>query len=351
MQKSTTSKLFNLKKWLTLPEAARHLSVVCDETVTEADILQLALEGHLILSVNLVNHAYVKPGKVVNFDDDKLVESLMQGIYPEQLDWCESFQPEKPMLMNLRIGKDRYLKTEEKVVVIEGVWDLPMIGGESIYVQEKYHELIGGPDVELICIDGAYVQGEGEVICKLQDQFEDDDIYNPSAARSKQFHRLRRLELNKCNNRRKEKLLALRKEKLEKLTEKEERWRKLDRYYPAFTLPENSMLVVRTEALRVFEQLLSDNQKNTDSSTVKSNGHKERHAQNREQILGAAFAVLAKWPVECKDSKGEPVASKIASMIDAKANLFWADAQPPLAIDSIADHLRDWIRKANSFRK
>jgi len=145
--------------------------------------------------------------------------------------------------------------------------------------------------------------------------------------------------------------LTLRKEKLEELTEKEESWRKLDRYYPACTLPEDSILVVRTEALIVFEQLLSENEKTTDNPTVKSNGHKERHAQKREQILGAAFAVLAKWPEECKDSKGEPIASKIASLIDAKANLFWSDAQPPLAIDSIADHLRDWIRKVNSFRK
>jgi hypothetical protein len=349
LQKPTSSKLFNLKKWLTLPEAARHLSVVCGETVTEADILQLTLEGHLKLSVNLVNHAYVKPGKVVNFDDERLIESLVQGIYPEQLDWCAGFQPNKPMLMNLRIGKDRYLKTEEKVVVIEGVWDLPMIGGERIYVEKKYHELIGGPDVELICLDGTYVQGEGEIICKLQDQF--DDMYEYSAARSKQFHKLRRLELNKCNNKRKEKLLALRKEKLEKLTEKEESWRKLDRYYPACTLPEDSILVVRTEALRVFEQLLSENEKTTDNTTAKSNGHKERHAQNREQILGAAFAVLAKWPEDCRDAKGEPVASKIAAMVDAKADLFWPDAQPPLATDSIADHLRDWIKKANSSRK
>ncbi|WP_340124499.1 hypothetical protein [Methylobacter svalbardensis] len=237
--------------------------------------------------------------------------------------------------------------------MIEGVWDLPMIGGERIYVEKKYHELTGGPDVELISMDGAFVQGSSEIICKLQDQFDDDDMYNPSTARSKQFHKLRRLELNKCSNRRKEKLLVLRKEKLEKLTEKEKSWRRLDRYYPACSLPENSILVVRTGALRVFEELLSENENEnaTDNPAFKSNGHKERHAQNREQIFSAAFAVLAKWPEECRDTKGEPVASKIAAMVDAKADLFWPDAQPPLATDSIADHLRDWIKKANSSRK
>jgi len=164
LQKTTSSKLFNLKKWLTLPEAARHLSVVFGETVTEADIMQLALDGHLKLSVNLVNNAHVKPGKVIHFDDEKLVESLMQGIYPDQLDWSANFRSGKPMLINLRIGENRYLKTEEKVVVIHGVWDLPMIGGERIYVQKKYHELTGGPYVELISLEGTYVQGESEMI-------------------------------------------------------------------------------------------------------------------------------------------------------------------------------------------
>ena len=192
------------------------------------------------------------------------------------------------------------------------------------------------------------MQGSSEIIYQLQDQFE--DMFGYTAARSKQFHKLRRLELNVCNNRRKEKLLVLRKEKLEKLTEKEESWHRLDRYYSAFSLPENSILVVRTEALRVFEQLISEdaNENNTDNPTIKSNGHKERHAQKREQIFGAAFAVLAKWPDECCDTKGEPVASKIANLVEAKASLFWPDSHAPLTVDSIADHLRDWIRKANS---
>ena len=100
--------------------------------------MQLTLEGHLKLSVNLVNYTNVKPGKVINFDDEKLVESLAKGIYPDQLDWCVSLRSDKPVLRNLRIGKNQYLKIEENVVAIEGVWDLPMIGGERMYVEKKY---------------------------------------------------------------------------------------------------------------------------------------------------------------------------------------------------------------------
>jgi hypothetical protein len=40
-------KLLNLKRWLTVADAIRHLSILFGEDVSEADLLQLALEGHL----------------------------------------------------------------------------------------------------------------------------------------------------------------------------------------------------------------------------------------------------------------------------------------------------------------
>jgi hypothetical protein len=50
-------KLLKLKEWLTVPDAARHLSILFGEAVSEADVLRLALDGHLTLSVYFVNHA------------------------------------------------------------------------------------------------------------------------------------------------------------------------------------------------------------------------------------------------------------------------------------------------------
>lgn len=44
--------LYRLKKWLTVPDAAAHLSIAFGEEVTEADVLRLGLDGHLTLSVN-----------------------------------------------------------------------------------------------------------------------------------------------------------------------------------------------------------------------------------------------------------------------------------------------------------
>jgi hypothetical protein len=48
-----TGKLLRLKSWVTLKDAASHLSLVLEETVNESDLIQLALEQELTLSVIL----------------------------------------------------------------------------------------------------------------------------------------------------------------------------------------------------------------------------------------------------------------------------------------------------------
>ncbi len=83
MIKPTPSKLFKLKEWLTLPETARHLTGICGEEVSEADILRLALDKLLNLSVNFVNTAHATPGEVVHLSHERLSELLSQGIYPQ----------------------------------------------------------------------------------------------------------------------------------------------------------------------------------------------------------------------------------------------------------------------------
>ena len=48
-------KLSSLKRWLTLEDSARYLSLVISEEVSTADLLQLTLEGRLTLSVMFPN--------------------------------------------------------------------------------------------------------------------------------------------------------------------------------------------------------------------------------------------------------------------------------------------------------
>lgn len=265
MNKSQSFKLFKLKKWLKLPEVATHLSGVCKQEVSEADILRMALNNHLKLSVYFVNKAYI--------------------IYCGEGASHKNFP----------------LKVQDKAIEITGLWDLPMLGNGRLDIEDRYQSLTGGPKVSW----ESYVGG----------------VYYVANS----FGTLFRLQ---CRN----------------------NWSGDIRYSPADNLPIDSVLVVRTEALREFEELIADNETDKIKAT-KPHGNTEQNAGKREQVLGAAFAVLAKWPEQCRDKKGEPVASKIADMVDAKADLFWPDAQPPLATDSIAEHLRVWIKKVSSSRK
>ena len=68
-KKQEPSKLFKLKDWLALPDTAQHLTGLMDEKIRESDLLRLALDHHLKLSVNFVNGAIAKCGKVIPYKD------------------------------------------------------------------------------------------------------------------------------------------------------------------------------------------------------------------------------------------------------------------------------------------
>jgi hypothetical protein len=307
---SVGSKLFKLKAWLTLPEAAKHLSGVCGEEVTEANILRLALDSHLKLSVFFANNTCAKLGRLLTFDS---VEKLLKEIKVT------------PTLVPTNNEDWDYVYFENKIEVINGVWDLTMFGNERIGLEVEWKHLTRVPTE-------AYQPFRHETI--------GHETYLGAVV--SQADIFAQLQISKG--------LSLDvDERLEFMTTFLSR-AEHENFCPSFNLPPESILVVRTEALREFEQLIADNEAE-EKKTTKPHGNTEQNAQKREQVLGAAFAVLAKWPEECRDGKGEPVASKIAAMVDAKADLFWSDAQPPLATDSIADHLRYWIKRTNSRRK
>ena len=142
-QSPIKSKLFQLKEWLTVPEAARHLLIIFDEEVIEADVLRLVLDGHLKLSVNLLTNVEVRIGKVVP---------------------CEDVGSHK-------IGEDIYLKFDDKVTRIRGVWDLPMIGNERHLIEYDYQRLIDGQEIDIPSTGSYFVEGQYGEICELQCSF------------------------------------------------------------------------------------------------------------------------------------------------------------------------------------
>jgi len=313
------SKLFKLKEWLTVADAAQHLTIVFGEEVAEADVLRFALDGHLKLSVNFVNHAKAKCGQIVSWEgtewflgpsmvkappkngeqenaSDKIVESPMElqappefqalldkflmGIFTSINNIAPGEDPEKflesppklqilldqilmdkslgslPFLKSLNIDGERFLNLSDEVVTLRGVWDLSMIGNERLDIEHAYQNLTGGPAVTLEGIDGAFVQKSDEQMYQLQESFDDNEYQSGSRAQLEELKaRIVNEDIEKSEA---ERLLNQHKEKRKKYLEARELRPKSMDYYPAGGLPEGSVLVVRTEALRDFERKITE---------------------------------------------------------------------------------------------
>lgn len=245
-----------------MSDAAKHLSIAFGEEVSKADVLRLGLDRHLKLSVNFVNKARAKLGKIVPIEDAQYREFPAEWVnhipnLPEEA-------KDKPLMVldGLNIDDRCVLELEDEVVSLDGVWNLPMIGGEQLDVEHQYQMLTGGPAVTLETMEGAFVEKPGGVMCQLQEDF-DDNEYQPGSKAQ-----LRKLEehiaIKKIKGAEAQKLLDKHKEDRKAFLEKKKGQDKANNYYPAGGLPEDAVIVVRTAALREFEQSVNDTPTNTE---------------------------------------------------------------------------------------
>ncbi len=256
------SRIFNLKKWLTLPEAADHLSSALSEPVSVPDILRLALEGHIVISANFVNHCHVTLGRKVAIEEAQLtlVASLSaipgsdawraltagfpkDGTREEQDAWLRSSRVHESgeaivMLRGEAISETEVLEWRKAVTTIEGVWDLPLIGGAMIDVEDILQHLTGGPQVELFPLDGVIlVSDDRTMYAKIMEHYsknpyakgrDDPAMYPVNDYRS---------------------------------------------YYPVVRLPEDAPLVVRPSAIATFlSGLLPEEPAKAEIGTREKNG-------------------------------------------------------------------------------
>jgi hypothetical protein len=123
-------RLLNFKQWLTVADAARHLSILLGEEVTEADVLRLALDEHLMLSVHFVNHASGRCGSVAPLQDAKrrVIKSVIKK---SENEWFHSID-------GLDIGQATVIEWDPRIIVLEGIWDLTMLGSERSDVEHRY---------------------------------------------------------------------------------------------------------------------------------------------------------------------------------------------------------------------
>lgn len=327
------SKLFKLKEWLTIQDAARYLSNIFGEEVNEADILRLALDGHLKLSVNFVNHTQGKCGKVVPFSQSKwkLFPRIKHEIHitpvypPAKILECPPDLEEKlkeileaerdnyfTLPEGLIIDEERVLELGENVTSIKGVWDLSMIGAERIDIEYQYQQITGGPEVTLQALDGAFIERTDGAVFQLQTDYEDNEY---SAGSNAQLETLKRhITNNKIEQAEAQQLLDKHKQDRKEFLELRASKPNAQNYFPAGGLPEDGVLVVRTDALRNFEQSLNE----TPNSTEKPLTTTER---NTLLTIIAALCDYSKI-----DHQGRGAAAQIARLTEASGARVSEDA-------------------------
>lgn len=149
-------KLFKLKNWLTLEETSRRLSTTFEERVSIADCLQLALDGHIVISAIFTSTQYgirseveettwrnvLVPARSSQVGEDVPMDLFNTTYKAEFLDSpCEHIE-RSGSIFNLA----------------SGIYDLPLIGSERLDVSHALAIEQGRDPGDFINMEGAFVK-------------------------------------------------------------------------------------------------------------------------------------------------------------------------------------------------
>ena len=246
------SKLIKLKEWLTLDEAAAHISNVLGEPAKIVDLYRFTLDRHLKLSVDFVNHTQARKGRWVKTKQIEFEMSEHHFMTGEKLDVPVAI----PKNNELKVSEDDWISFDNPVESISGVWDLTMLGAEQLYIEHKYQQLTSGLEVTLLLFEGVVVQ-QDDVVYQLQESYDDNEYQEGSKAQEEMIeHQIATKEISEEEA---EKLRAKFKIDRDNYLENKENEPKEDDYYPAGGLPKDCVLVIRTKEITRFIQSLEDN--------------------------------------------------------------------------------------------
>jgi hypothetical protein len=170
-------KLHELKSWLTLADTAKCLSLMLHDNVTVADVLQLVLEGHLRLSVNLIDGEFVKTGTVIP------IEQAVEVSSPKSTrDFFEQTfsNGEVKFYKGVKIDDDRVLDINhsDDITAIRGIFDLIILECFSMELERIHHELCNAEieiEIEIRYVgDGIFVESEKGQIYQLQRRWDEN---------------------------------------------------------------------------------------------------------------------------------------------------------------------------------
>ena len=228
--------LFRFKQWVTVPEAAGFISGIVKDPVHQADVIRLAIDGHLTLSVNLVNGARARLGRVVPFSELRREDVPIPGREDEVMTIHNGHILDRNV--NVIAEDTPFVRFDDEVTHIGGVWDLPMMASERIDAEHLFQQLTDGPEVTWVGLTGVFLRKEDGIWANLQDRFPDE--VSESADGKKKT--------------------------------------KKGGFYPASHLPDDAVFVVRTAAIEAFQALYESTLSGPKPVLADSVSTKERHS-------------------------------------------------------------------------
>lgn len=142
------STLLNLRSWVSVEQAADHLSSVFSERVTTADIWMFAVNGKLTLSIAFPNSVLASPCERVELGDIKW--KRIPGLSGSDIDI-----PDVSILTS-EFG----LKDSNEFCHLQAniPYELPMIGGEIAIVENALWRETGVLREETTSLDGTFIR-------------------------------------------------------------------------------------------------------------------------------------------------------------------------------------------------
>lgn len=150
------NKFYKFKKWLTLKEVAKHLSIEFDEAISVADILQLVIDQHLKISVDFP-HDW--SGKLCDITTDKEKANQFEEVIGIEGELVKLYKYEK-------CSETEYINVLPEVFYFEGgIYEVKMIGNSKIDVKFLLETEIYSTGTDVFNLSGFYVlTTDGKVI-------------------------------------------------------------------------------------------------------------------------------------------------------------------------------------------
>ena len=257
------SKLFKLKNWLTIDEAAKHLSGAFTELVTELDVLRLALDGRLKLSVNFVNPVVVKLGTLMAKEDIPYEEVVGKN--------GKKFRHYISMQHVTEDGRIYVYHAKDPAYTLRGVCDVPMDEGFRLEIERRYQRISGGPKLTGSRVNEVLVEVVEMDLCQFEMCTDEPDFPDAGDCAKLIIESMAASPLST------EQQIEVIKRGLEVI-------RRTSEYCIVDQLPEELLLVVRRNSLTDFISSVSD-----------APAKLEKPLENRERhTLLTIIAVLAK---------------------------------------------------------